>query len=84
MDKRQSAKKDTNNKINYQNKYIEFLQNLHDANRKEKEMEEKKKKKQELKMNKIKEELGFANVEGKLNAIIEKKSPQEIVRTKSA
>ncbi len=35
IDKRQSAKKDTN-KINYQNKYIEFLQNLHDANKKEK------------------------------------------------
>jgi hypothetical protein len=35
IDKRQSAKKDTN-KVNYQNKYIEFLQNLHDANKKEK------------------------------------------------
>jgi hypothetical protein len=45
IDKRQSAKKDTN-KVNYQNKYIEFLQNLHDANKKEKEVEEKKKKKQ--------------------------------------
>lgn len=45
VDKRNSAKKDTT-KINYQNKYIEFLQNLHDANKKEKEMEEKKKKKQ--------------------------------------
>lgn len=61
IDKRQSAKKDTN-KVNYQNKYIEFLQNLHDANKKEKEVEEKKKKKQEHKINKIKEELGFANI----------------------
>jgi hypothetical protein len=61
IDKRQSAKKDTN-KVNYQNKYIEFLQNLHDANKKEKEVEEKKKKKQEQKINKMKEELGFANV----------------------
>ena len=72
-EKRQSAKKD---KTNYQNKYIEFLQNLHQANKKEKEMEVKKKKKQELKMTKIKEELGFANIEGKLNNIIEKKTPQ--------
>lgn len=32
----------------------------------------------------MKEELGFANVESKLNAFIEKKSPTEILRTKSA
>ena len=34
---RNLSKKDTDEKkINYQNKYIEFLQNLHEANKKEK------------------------------------------------
>ena len=49
-------------KTNYQNKYIQFIQNLHEAKQKEKEIQEKKKKKQEQKYSKIKEELGFANV----------------------
>lgn len=70
---------DINEKKNYQQRYLVFLQSLHHANRSKKEIEEAGAKKKEDKFRKLRDDQGYANVDSKLKMARTRKDKSESV-----
>ena len=68
-------------KKNYKQRYLVFLQSLHHANKSKKEIEEAQSKKKEERMRKLREEMGYTNIDSKLKSMksVKEKSEEDEV-----